>query len=174
MMELGEGLCKLRKMNFESGPFLQFEQEISAVLEFIYQTQLELAACEFLLWGIWSWLLFIFHCLTSISLYLHWVPGISPLQNTYTTFLHWTGNLKCKILTHSLIKFSWGCSNRYWWFLHSNGSIREIIPTSWRLWRRTASVPLGGRPKWNCVHCVLPWEVSRHWWDTKKGKTSNP
>ncbi|XP_002278905.4 uncharacterized protein LOC100267181 [Vitis vinifera] len=45
MMELGEGLCKLRKMNFETGPFLQFEQEISAVLEFIYQTQLELAAC---------------------------------------------------------------------------------------------------------------------------------
>ncbi|KAK4564613.1 hypothetical protein RGQ29_006616 [Quercus rubra] len=46
MMELGEGLCKLRKMNFESGPFHQFEQEISAVLDFIYQTQIELAACE--------------------------------------------------------------------------------------------------------------------------------
>ncbi|XP_052177025.1 uncharacterized protein LOC127791212 [Diospyros lotus] len=45
MMELGEGLCKLRKMNFEGGPFLRFEQEISAVLDFIYQTQLELAAC---------------------------------------------------------------------------------------------------------------------------------
>ncbi|XP_011069981.1 uncharacterized protein LOC105155746 [Sesamum indicum] len=45
MMELGEGLCKLRKMNFESGPFHQFEKEISAVLEFIYQTQLEQAAC---------------------------------------------------------------------------------------------------------------------------------
>uniref|UniRef100_A0A2N9F7B2 DUF309 domain-containing protein n=1 Tax=Fagus sylvatica TaxID=28930 RepID=A0A2N9F7B2_FAGSY len=45
MMELGEGLCKLRKMNFESGPFHQFEQEISAVLDFIYQTQIELAAC---------------------------------------------------------------------------------------------------------------------------------
>ncbi|CAL5422922.1 unnamed protein product [Camellia sinensis] len=44
MMELGEGLCKLRKMNFESGPFLQFEKEISAVLDFIYLTQLELAA----------------------------------------------------------------------------------------------------------------------------------
>ncbi|KAL0404682.1 UNVERIFIED_CONTAM: hypothetical protein Sradi_2109000 [Sesamum radiatum] len=43
MMELGEGLCKL--MNFESGPFHQFEKEISAVLEFIYQTQLEKAAC---------------------------------------------------------------------------------------------------------------------------------
>ena len=45
-MELGEGVCKLRKMNFESGPFHQFEQEISAVLDFIYQTQIELAACE--------------------------------------------------------------------------------------------------------------------------------
>ncbi|KAK4564635.1 hypothetical protein RGQ29_006636 [Quercus rubra] len=45
MMELGEGLCKLRKMNFVSGPFHQFEQEISAVLDFIYQTQIELAAC---------------------------------------------------------------------------------------------------------------------------------
>ncbi|GAB4858029.1 hypothetical protein Ancab_015932 [Ancistrocladus abbreviatus] len=46
MMELGEGLCKLRKMNFEGGPFYQFEQEISAVLDFIYQTQLEQAACS--------------------------------------------------------------------------------------------------------------------------------
>ncbi|GMH09665.1 hypothetical protein Nepgr_011506 [Nepenthes gracilis] len=45
MMELGEGLCKLRKLNSEEGPFYQFEQEISAVLDFIYQTQLELAAC---------------------------------------------------------------------------------------------------------------------------------
>ncbi|CAK9150181.1 unnamed protein product [Ilex paraguariensis] len=48
MMELGEGLCKLRKMNFETGPFHQFEKDISAVLDFIYQTQLELAACEFI------------------------------------------------------------------------------------------------------------------------------
>lgn len=47
-MELGEGLGKLRKMNFRSGPFHQFENEISAALEFIYQTQIELAACEFL------------------------------------------------------------------------------------------------------------------------------
>ncbi|CAM8962339.1 unnamed protein product [Rhodiola kirilowii] len=45
MMELGEGLCKLRKMNFETGPFHDFEQEIAAALEFIYQTQIELAAC---------------------------------------------------------------------------------------------------------------------------------
>ncbi|KAJ7976485.1 TTHA0068 domain containing protein [Quillaja saponaria] len=46
MMELGEGLCKLKKMDFKSGPFHQFEQEIAAVLEFIYQTQIELAACS--------------------------------------------------------------------------------------------------------------------------------
>ncbi|KAK9081758.1 hypothetical protein Syun_031204 [Stephania yunnanensis] len=46
MMELGEGLCKLRKVNFGGeGPFYLFEQEISACLDFIYQTQLELAAC---------------------------------------------------------------------------------------------------------------------------------
>lgn len=44
-MELGEGLCKLRKMNLECGPFHEFEKEISTVLDFIYQTQLELAAC---------------------------------------------------------------------------------------------------------------------------------
>ncbi|XP_010678215.2 uncharacterized protein LOC104893775 isoform X2 [Beta vulgaris subsp. vulgaris] len=46
MMEMGEGLCKLRKLNFERGPFHQFEQEITTVLNFIYQTQLELAACN--------------------------------------------------------------------------------------------------------------------------------
>ncbi|KAF3772912.1 hypothetical protein EJ110_NYTH56616 [Nymphaea thermarum] len=45
MMELGEGLCKLRKMNFSTGPFYQFEQEICEVQNFIYKTQLELAAC---------------------------------------------------------------------------------------------------------------------------------
>ncbi|XP_009799006.1 uncharacterized protein LOC107764917 [Nicotiana tabacum] len=45
MMELGEGLCKLRKFNFENGPFHEFEKEISEVLDFIYRTQLELAAC---------------------------------------------------------------------------------------------------------------------------------
>lgn len=45
-MELGEGVCKLRKMNFEDGPFQEFEREVSAVLEFVYQTQLELAACK--------------------------------------------------------------------------------------------------------------------------------
>lgn len=48
MMELGEGLGKLRKMNLRSGPFHQFENEISAALEFIYRTQIELAACKFL------------------------------------------------------------------------------------------------------------------------------
>ncbi|WCJ28668.1 hypothetical protein M5689_010351 [Euphorbia peplus] len=46
MMELGEGVCKLRKMDFQSGPFHQFEKEISAVLQFIYQTQIEHAACS--------------------------------------------------------------------------------------------------------------------------------
>ncbi|KAI3776247.1 hypothetical protein L1987_46020 [Smallanthus sonchifolius] len=46
MMEMGEGLCKLRKLNFESGPFHQFERDVSAVLDFIYQTQLEFAACN--------------------------------------------------------------------------------------------------------------------------------
>ncbi|CAN1139566.1 hypothetical protein LINPERHAP2_LOCUS11352 [Linum perenne] len=46
MMELGEGLCKLRKMNFSRGPFRRFEEEISAVLDFIYLTQLQLAACS--------------------------------------------------------------------------------------------------------------------------------
>lgn len=49
-MELGEGLCKLRKMNFRDGPLHDFEKEISAALDFIYQTQLELAACKFLIW----------------------------------------------------------------------------------------------------------------------------
>ncbi|XP_076924049.1 uncharacterized protein LOC143586374 [Bidens hawaiensis] len=46
MMEIGEGLCKLRKLNFENGPFHRFERDVSAVLEFIYQTQLEFAACN--------------------------------------------------------------------------------------------------------------------------------
>jgi len=45
MMELGEGLCKLRKMGFENGPFLRFE-EILLALEFLYRTQKELVACE--------------------------------------------------------------------------------------------------------------------------------
>ncbi|KAE8704382.1 F-box family protein isoform 1 [Hibiscus syriacus] len=45
MMQLGEGLCKLRKMNFDGGPFYDFEQDIAAVLNFIYNTQIELAAC---------------------------------------------------------------------------------------------------------------------------------
>ncbi|KFK36959.1 hypothetical protein AALP_AA4G194900 [Arabis alpina] len=47
MMELGEGVCKLRKMDFEDGPFHEFERDVSAVLKFVYQTQLELAACKF-------------------------------------------------------------------------------------------------------------------------------
>lgn len=47
MIQLGEGLCKLRKLGFKGGPFFQFEQDISAALEFVYQTQKELAACQF-------------------------------------------------------------------------------------------------------------------------------
>lgn len=46
MVELGEGLTKLRRVGFVSGPLHDFEQEASAVLEFIYNTQLEHAACE--------------------------------------------------------------------------------------------------------------------------------
>lgn len=47
-MEMGEGLCKLRKMRFGSnGPLYRFEKEVSEVLEFVYQTQKELAACKF-------------------------------------------------------------------------------------------------------------------------------
>ncbi|PIA48614.1 hypothetical protein AQUCO_01400891v1 [Aquilegia coerulea] len=45
MMELGEGLCKLKKMNFDTGPFYDFQKEISVSLDFIYETQVELAAC---------------------------------------------------------------------------------------------------------------------------------
>lgn len=52
MMELGEGLCKIRKMNFHRGPFHQFEQDIAAMLDFIYQTQIELDVMRslFLFW----------------------------------------------------------------------------------------------------------------------------
>ncbi|XP_074320252.1 uncharacterized protein LOC141657039 [Silene latifolia] len=46
MMEFGEGVCKLRKLNLNEGPFHEFEQQISCVLNFIYNTQLELAACN--------------------------------------------------------------------------------------------------------------------------------
>lgn len=48
MMEMGESVCKLRKLNLEAGPFHEFEKDLSTVLNFIYQTQLELAACQFL------------------------------------------------------------------------------------------------------------------------------
>ena len=46
MTELGEGLAKLRKQRFRMGPFQRFEQEMSEVLEYIYNTQLEHAACK--------------------------------------------------------------------------------------------------------------------------------
>ncbi|WVZ54633.1 hypothetical protein U9M48_005400 [Paspalum notatum var. saurae] len=53
MMELGEGLCKLRKLRLEDGgghaggvhPFSLFRDEVAAVLHFLYRTQKELAAC---------------------------------------------------------------------------------------------------------------------------------
>ncbi|KAL6641976.1 hypothetical protein ACP70R_020157 [Stipagrostis hirtigluma subsp. patula] len=48
MMELGEGLCKLRKLHLDGdddGPFSRFRDEVAAVLQFIYRTQKELAAC---------------------------------------------------------------------------------------------------------------------------------
>jgi hypothetical protein len=47
MVELGEGLVKLRRANFEEGPLHEFEREASALLEFIYNAQLEHAACEY-------------------------------------------------------------------------------------------------------------------------------
>uniref|UniRef100_A0A0E0F8W2 DUF309 domain-containing protein n=1 Tax=Oryza meridionalis TaxID=40149 RepID=A0A0E0F8W2_9ORYZ len=48
MMELGEGLCKLRKLRLDddtTSPFSRFEVEVAAALNFIYRTQKELAAC---------------------------------------------------------------------------------------------------------------------------------
>jgi len=45
MVELGEGLTKLRRADFQEGPLHDFEREASAVLEFIYNAQLEHAAC---------------------------------------------------------------------------------------------------------------------------------
>ncbi|CAD6254985.1 unnamed protein product [Miscanthus lutarioriparius] len=52
MMELGEGLCKLRKLQLGGdgdggggGPFSRFRDEVAAVLQFLYRTQKELAAC---------------------------------------------------------------------------------------------------------------------------------
>ncbi|CAM0874408.1 unnamed protein product [Alopecurus aequalis] len=51
MMELGEGLCKLRRLRLEDddgdehGPFSRFRDEVAAVLSFLYRTQKELAAC---------------------------------------------------------------------------------------------------------------------------------
>lgn len=53
MMELGEGLCKLRRLKLDEdgdagdgdGPFSRFRDEVAAVLQFLYRTQKELAAC---------------------------------------------------------------------------------------------------------------------------------
>lgn len=46
-MELGEGLTKLRRADFQQGPLHDFEREASALLEFVYNAQLEHAACKF-------------------------------------------------------------------------------------------------------------------------------
>ncbi|GJN07102.1 hypothetical protein PR202_ga24898 [Eleusine coracana subsp. coracana] len=48
MMELGEGLCKLHKLQLgedDAEPFSAFRDEVAAVLHFLYCTQKELAAC---------------------------------------------------------------------------------------------------------------------------------
>ncbi|TVU27164.1 hypothetical protein EJB05_29749 [Eragrostis curvula] len=45
MMELGEGICKLRKLRLDDDPFSRFRDEVAAVLQFLYRTQKELAAC---------------------------------------------------------------------------------------------------------------------------------
>eukprot|EP00850_Spirogloea_muscicola_P003552 SM000014S00340 [mRNA] locus=s14:829958:831464:+ [translate_table: standard] len=45
MVELGEGLNKLRRLPSRTGPFHDLEHQASALLEFIYSTQLEHAAC---------------------------------------------------------------------------------------------------------------------------------
>nr|CAB3459241.1 unnamed protein product [Digitaria exilis] len=50
MMELGEGLCKLRKLNLDhDDPFSLFRDDVSSVLQFLYRTQKELAACTLIL-----------------------------------------------------------------------------------------------------------------------------
>lgn len=46
MMELGEGLNKLRKFGKREGPFYNFEQQATELLEFVFRTQMEHAACE--------------------------------------------------------------------------------------------------------------------------------
>lgn len=46
MMELGEGLNKLRRFGTQGSPLSDFEQGVSEVLEFLYNTQREHAACS--------------------------------------------------------------------------------------------------------------------------------
>eukprot|EP00249_Psilotum_nudum_P017580 c26396_g1_i4 orf=112-948(+) len=46
MLELGEGLSKLQRKMFISGPFHDFQQDIAMLLEYLYSTQLEHAACD--------------------------------------------------------------------------------------------------------------------------------
>lgn len=46
MVEFGEGVSKLRRLRLEEGPLHEFERAASQLLEFIYSTQLEHAACS--------------------------------------------------------------------------------------------------------------------------------
>ena len=46
MMELGEGLTKLRRLKLTRGGLYEFQEAAGAVQEFIYNTQLEHAACK--------------------------------------------------------------------------------------------------------------------------------
>ncbi|GBG83827.1 hypothetical protein CBR_g37627 [Chara braunii] len=46
MMQMGEGVTRLRMLRVDKGPIFEFESGMSAVLEFVYNTQLEYAACS--------------------------------------------------------------------------------------------------------------------------------
>ncbi|XP_024515200.1 uncharacterized protein LOC9653176 [Selaginella moellendorffii] len=46
MVELGEGVSKFGKLKLKKGPFYEFDKEMRAVLDFLYNTQLENAACN--------------------------------------------------------------------------------------------------------------------------------
>ncbi|GAQ81919.1 hypothetical protein KFL_000940280 [Klebsormidium nitens] len=46
LIQFGEGLHKLRRQQLRDGPLFDFEQGMSALLEFVYNTQIEHAACD--------------------------------------------------------------------------------------------------------------------------------
>jgi hypothetical protein len=46
LIQFGEGLHKLRRQRLRYGGLHEFEQDMSALLEFVYNTQLEHAACD--------------------------------------------------------------------------------------------------------------------------------